>query len=132
PIGQAARGTRRRTQEGGLAARAIRIPRCAARGRTLSPEPGGLAALPANSDSRRLCPTPSPLRSIPNVGGGVLPPSQLGPEPISRPPRGPHRLDVGADQPCRHGSAHPQGRPSLAPGAVCVPSTAPPKVRTHP
>ena len=50
---------------------AVRLARGRAGGRTVRGGGGGVAALPANSDARRLRPSPSPRRPNPDVGGGV-------------------------------------------------------------
>ena len=69
----------RRSEDGRVAARAVRDARGGARGRPLRGAGGGVAALPANRDGGRLCPSPSATRPDAYLGRGVRSRRALGP-----------------------------------------------------
>ena len=67
-------------EEGGRSAAPVRLARGGNRRRPVLGDRGGTAALPSNRVARRLRPPPSPQRPDTYLGGGVLPPQQLGHE----------------------------------------------------
>ena len=69
----------RRAEDGGGAARRVRLAGGGAGGRTVLGAEGGIAALPANRDDGRLCPSPLPRRPSATMGGGVLTRGVVGP-----------------------------------------------------
>ena len=78
----------RRAEDGGGCARPVRVAGGGARRRTICGAGGGTPALPSNSHTRRLRPSPLPCRSIPDMGGGVVSCRFVGPRQSRRPPRG--------------------------------------------
>ena len=66
----------------------VRLAGGGAGGRTFLGAEGGIAALPANRDDGRLCPSPLPRRPSATMGGGVLTRGVVGPRQPRRQTRG--------------------------------------------